>query len=125
MQNTQMPNMLQKQNKKRSHKQHQGSIIAKDEYPGSGTSIDHVDAENMPGYTWQYSRQPALKKFKNFVIFADHITILVYPYFQETKSGAEVCRCKRDYETFPKCYNVDIDKYHTDNGAFRTAIFQK
>jgi hypothetical protein len=38
--------------KKQSLKRHQGSITAKDKYPGSGTSIDHVEAENVPGYTW-------------------------------------------------------------------------
>jgi chloramphenicol O-acetyltransferase len=61
------------------------------------------------------------------MIFVDHKTKLVYPYFQETKTktGAEACSSKRDYETFAKRYNVDIDKYHTDNGAFRTLIFQK
>jgi hypothetical protein len=44
--------------KKSSHKQHCGSItrtITKDEnHPGSNTSIDHVDAANVPGYTWQH-----------------------------------------------------------------------
>jgi hypothetical protein len=74
--------------KKQSHKRHQGSITATYECPGSGTSIDHVDAANLPGYTWQYSRQPALKKFKNFMLFVDHKTKLIYPSFQETKTGA-------------------------------------
>jgi hypothetical protein len=114
--------------KKRSHKRHQGSITAKDEYPGSGTSIDHVDAAKVPGNTWQCSRQPTLnkfKKFKNFMIFVDHKTELVYLSFQETKSGAEACRSKWDHETFAKRYNFDIDKYYTDNGAYCTEIFQK
>jgi hypothetical protein len=59
------------------------------------------------------------------VLFIDHKTKLVYPSFQETKSGEEACQSNRDYETFAKCYNVDIDKYHTDNGALRTVVFQK
>jgi hypothetical protein len=59
------------------------------------------------------------------MLFVDHKTKLVYPSFQETKTGAEACRSKRDYETFAKRYNVNIGKYHTYNGAFRTAIFQK
>jgi hypothetical protein len=36
-----------------------------------------------------------------------------------------VCRSKSGYETFAKRYNVDIDKHHTDNGAFRKATFKK
>jgi hypothetical protein len=111
--------------KKRSHKRHQWSIAAKDEYPGSGTLITHIDASHVPGYTWEYRGQPNLKKFKNFMLFVDHKTKLVYPSFQETNSGEEACRYKRDYKTFAKRYNVDINKYHTDNGAFLTVVFKK
>jgi hypothetical protein len=34
--------------KKRYHKQHGGSITQDDNHPGSNTSIDHVDAANVP-----------------------------------------------------------------------------
>jgi hypothetical protein len=37
--------------KKRSHKQHRGSITKDDHHPGSNTSIDHVDTASVPGYT--------------------------------------------------------------------------
>jgi hypothetical protein len=40
--------------KKRSHKQHRGSITQNDSHPGSNTSIYHMDAANVPGYTWQH-----------------------------------------------------------------------
>jgi hypothetical protein len=62
--------------KKRSHKQHRGSIT---NHPGSNTSIDHVDAANVPGYTWQHKGRHTLKKYKNFMLFVDHKTCLVYP----------------------------------------------
>jgi hypothetical protein len=42
----------EKKGKKISHKQHRGSITQNDSHPGSNTSIDHVDAANVPGYTW-------------------------------------------------------------------------
>jgi chloramphenicol O-acetyltransferase len=84
-----------------------------------------MDASNVPGYTWQYKGQPTLNKYRNFMLFVDHNTKLVYPSFQETKTGEEACRSKRDYEAFAKRYNIDIDKYHTDNGAFRTAHSRK
>jgi transposase InsO family protein len=32
---------------------------------------------------------------------------------------------KCDYETFAKQYNITIDSYHTDNGAFQSETFQK
>jgi hypothetical protein len=38
--------------KKRSHKKHRGSITQDDIQRGSNTSIYHVDAANIPGYTW-------------------------------------------------------------------------
>jgi hypothetical protein len=60
--------------KKRSHNQHRGSITADDQRPGSNTSIDHVDAANVPGYTWQHKGRPTLKKYKNFMLFVDHKT---------------------------------------------------
>jgi hypothetical protein len=47
--------------KKRSHNQHRGSITADDQRPGSNTSIDHVDASNVPGYTWQHKGHLTLK----------------------------------------------------------------
>jgi hypothetical protein len=53
--------------KKRSHKQHRGSITQGDHYPGFNTSIDHVDAANVPRYTCQHKGRPTLKKYKNFM----------------------------------------------------------
>jgi hypothetical protein len=46
-------------------------------------SIDYVDAANVPGYTWKHKGLPTLKKYKNFMLFVDHKTRLVYPSFQE------------------------------------------
>jgi hypothetical protein len=111
--------------KKQSHKQHCGSITQDYHHPGSNTSIDHFDAANVPGYTWQHKGQPTLKKYKNFMLFVDHKTLLVYPLFQESKTASEACQSKCDYKTFAKRYNVTIDSYHDDNGAFRYEAFQK
>jgi hypothetical protein len=86
--------------KKRSHKQHRGSITEDDTRPGSNTSIDHVDATNVTGYTWEHKGRPTLKKYKNFMLFIDHKTRLVYPSFQESKTAAEACCSKCDYEKF-------------------------
>jgi hypothetical protein len=109
---------LESKGKKRSHKQHCGSItrtITKDEnHPGSNTSIDHVDAANVPGYTWQHKGRPTLNKYNNLMIFVDHKTCMVYPSFQESKTASEACRSKCDYEKFAKRYNVTIDSYHAD-----------
>jgi hypothetical protein len=111
--------------KKIPHKQHRGSITKDDNHPVSNTSIDNVDAANVPGYTWQHKGRPTLKKYKNFMLFVDHKTRLVYPSFQESKTAFEACRSKCDYETFVKRYNVTIDYYHDDNGAFQSETFQK
>jgi IS30 family transposase len=109
----------------RPHKQHRGSITKNDNHPISNTSIDHVDASNVPGYTWQHKGRPTLKKYKNFMLFVDHKTRLVYPSFQESKTASEACRSKCDYETFTKRCNVKINSYHADNGSFRSESFQK
>jgi hypothetical protein len=66
-----------------------------------------------------------LKKYKNFMLFVDHKTRLVYPSFQESKTASEAYRSKCDYEKFAKRYNVTVDSYHADNGAFRSETFQK
>jgi hypothetical protein len=50
--------------KKRPHKQHRGSITKDESHPGYNTSIDHVEAANIPGYTWQHKVRPTLKKYK-------------------------------------------------------------
>jgi hypothetical protein len=111
--------------KKIQHKQHRGSITKYDHHPGSNTSIDHVYSVNVPGYNWQHKGRPTLKKYKNFMLIVDHKTRLVYPSFQESKNASEACPSKCDYETFAKRYNVTIDSYHADNGAFRSETFQK
>jgi hypothetical protein len=77
--------------KERSHKQHRGSITQDDHHPGSNTSIDYVDASNVPGYTWQHKVRTTLKKYRNFMLFVDHKTHLVYPSFQESKAASEAC----------------------------------
>jgi hypothetical protein len=59
------------------------------------------------------------------MLFVDHKTRLVYPSFQESKTASEACQSKCNYETFTKQYNITIDSYHADNGAFRSEIFQK
>jgi hypothetical protein len=95
--------------KKISHKQHCGSITEGNTRPGSNTSIDHVDAANVPGYTRQHKGRPTLKKYKNCMLFVDHKTRLVYTSFQESKTAAEACRSKCDYEKFAQCYHVTVD----------------
>jgi hypothetical protein len=77
--------------KKRSHKKHRGSITQYDSPPGSNTSIDHIDAVNIPGCTLQHKGRPTLKKYKNFMLFIDHKIRLVYPSFQESKTASEAC----------------------------------
>jgi hypothetical protein len=111
--------------KKKSHKQHRGSITQDDNYPGSNTSIDHVDAANVTGYTCQHKGRPTLKKYKNFMLLVDHKTRLVYPSFQESKTASEACRSKCDYEKFAQRYQVMVNSYHAENGAFRSETFQK
>jgi hypothetical protein len=111
--------------KKRSHNKHRGSITAGDTRPGSNTSIDHVDAANVPGYTWKHKGRPTLNKYKNFMLFVDHKTRLVYPSFQESKTATEAYRSKCDYDKSSKRYHVTVDSYHADNGAFRSETFQK
>jgi hypothetical protein len=106
---------LENKGKKRSHKQHRGSI----------TSIDHVDAANVPGYTWQHKGRPTLKKYKNFMLFVDHKTRLVYPSFQESKTASEACHSKCDYDKFAKRYQVMVNSHHADNGAFLSETIQK
>jgi chloramphenicol O-acetyltransferase len=59
------------------------------------------------------------------MLFLDHKTRLVYPSFQESKTASEACRSKCDYEKFAKQYNVTVDSYHANNGAFRSETFQK
>jgi hypothetical protein len=111
--------------KKRSHKQHRGSITQDDNHPGSNILIDHLDAANVPGYTWQYNERPTLNKYKNFMLFVDHKTRLVYPSFQELKTASEACRSKCDYDKFAQGYQATVKSYHADNGAFRSKTFQK
>jgi hypothetical protein len=111
--------------KKRSHKKHRGSITQDDSHSGPNTSIDHVDAANIPGYTWQHKGWPTIKKSKNFMLFIDHKRRLVNPSFQESKTASEACRSKCDYEKCAQCYQVTVKSYHADNGAFCTETFQK
>jgi hypothetical protein len=111
--------------KKRSHKKHRGSITQDNSQPGSNTTIDHVYAANVKGYTWQHKGRPTIKKYKNFMLFVDHKTGLVYPSFQESKTASEACRSKCDFENVAKHYQVTVGSYHADKGAFRTKTFQK
>jgi hypothetical protein len=79
-----------------------GSITKDDNHPGYNTSIDHVDAENIHRYTRKYKGRPTLKECKNFMLFVDHKTRLVYPSFKESKTVSEACRSKCDYKKFAK-----------------------
>jgi hypothetical protein len=125
MPNTKMSFMLEKKGKKRSHKQHRGSIAKHDSYPGSNTSIEnHLDTANVPRYTWQHKGRPTLKKCKIFMLFVDHKTRLAYPSFQESKTTSKACRLKCDYEKFTKRYQVTVNSYHADSRAFRSETFK-
>jgi hypothetical protein len=95
--------------KKRSHKQHRRSITQNNNHPGSNTLIDHVDAVNVPGYTWQHKGRPTLKKYKNFMLFVDHKTRLVYPSFQESKTASGAFLSKCNYEKFAQRYQVTVN----------------
>jgi hypothetical protein len=110
---------------KRSHKQHRGSIAQNDSHLGSNTTIDHMDADNVPGYTCQHKGRPTLKKYKNFMLFIDHKTCQVYPSFQESNTASEACRSRCNYEKFVQRYQLTIKSYNADNGAFHSETFQK
>jgi hypothetical protein len=84
-----------------------------------------VDAANVPGYTWQHKGRPTLNTYKNFMLFIDHKTRLVYPSFQKPKTASEACRSKCNYDKFAQRYQVTVKSYHADNGAFRSETFQK
>jgi hypothetical protein len=72
------------------------------------------------------TQRPSDKKtYKNFMLFVDHKTRLVYPSFQESKTATEACRSKCDYEKFAQRYSITVDSYHADNGAFHSETFQK
>jgi hypothetical protein len=58
------------------------------------------------------------------MLLVDHKTRIVYPSFQESKTASEACNSKCDYETFAKRYNVTINFYHAEIGAFRSEAFQ-
>jgi hypothetical protein len=92
-----------------SHEKHHGYITQDDSHPGSNTSIYHVDAANVPGYTWQHKGRTSLNKYKNCMLVVDHKTRLVYPSFQESKTASEACRSKWDYENFEKRYKVNVE----------------
>jgi hypothetical protein len=111
--------------KKRYHKNTADPSHKADKYPGSNTLIDHVDAANVPGYSWHHKGRPTLKKYNNFMLFIDHKTRLVYPSFQESKTASEACRSKCDYEKFEQWYQVKVNSYHADNGAFHSETFKK
>jgi hypothetical protein len=68
---------------------------------------------------------PPSRNKKNFMLFVDHKTRLVYTSFQESKTASEACRSKCDYENFATRYQVNIESYHAYSGAFRTKTFQK
>jgi hypothetical protein len=104
--------------KKRSHKQHHGSITKDDNYPGSNTSIEHVDAANVPDTPGNTKDGPHSRNTIIFMLLVDRKTRLVYPSFQESKTASEACRSKCDYEKFAKPYQVTVNSYHADNGAF-------
>jgi transposase InsO family protein len=59
------------------------------------------------------------------MLFVDHKTYLLYPSFQESKTASEACPSKCNYEKFAKRYEVTVNSYHADNGAFRSETFQK
>jgi transposase InsO family protein len=59
------------------------------------------------------------------MLFVDHKTRLVYPSFQESKTASEACHSKCDYEKFAQRYQVRVNSYHADKGAFCSETFQK
>jgi hypothetical protein len=59
------------------------------------------------------------------MLFVDHKTRLVYPSFQESKTASEACHSKCDYEKFAQRYQVAVNSYHANNGAFRSETLQK
>jgi hypothetical protein len=59
------------------------------------------------------------------MLFVDHKTRLVYPSFQESKTTSEACPSKCNYEKSAQQYQVTVNSYLADNGAFCSETFQK
>jgi hypothetical protein len=111
--------------KKRSHKQRRGSITKNDSYPGSDTSIDHVDASNVPGYTWKHRGRPTLKKYKiSCYSLTTKYAFLHTPHFRNQRPHMRpvdknvTMRSSHSGTKLPSNHNAD-------NGAFRSEMSQK
>ena len=83
--------------KRRCYKSDQKSIRKKNEYPGSGTSCDHI-ISHEPGLIPQVTGRLTYARYAGAIIFSDHFSDYTYPHLIQSTSMEETMIAKRAYE---------------------------
>ena len=111
--------------KRRSLKSDYKSIRKQDDYPGSGTSCDHI-ISHEPGLIPQVTGRLTHAWYAGAIIFSDHYLDYTYLHMITSTSTEETMIAKRAYERVAKEHGVSLVKhYRADNLRFNDTEFQE
>ena len=111
--------------KRRSYKSDHKSIRKQDDYPGSGTSCDHI-ISHEPGLIPQVTGRLTHARYAGSIIFSDHYSDYTYVHMITSTSTEETMIAKRAYERVAKEHGVSLVRhYRADNLRFNDIQFQE
>ena len=92
--------------------------------PGQCVSIDMLTSPT-PGFVAQMVGSLTHRRYKHSTVFIDHFSVLSYVSHNETASAEDTIKGKKAFEAYSHKHGVNIKQYHTDNGIFRSQIWQE
>lgn len=86
---------------------------------GEVISVDQLISPT-PGFVAQMTGILTKQRYTCATIYVDQYSGLGYVYLQKSSKADETIKGKRAFEAFAKTHGVKIERYHADNGIFRS-----
>ena len=94
-----------------------------DDKPGKGVSTDQMEA-GTPGLIPTNRGRRTKQRHYVATIMVDHFSRLVYAHMSHSTTAEEAVEAKAQFENFARRFNVNIEAYRSDNGAYAAQEFR-
>jgi calcineurin-like phosphoesterase family protein len=91
--------------------------------PGDRISLDQYESSVKGRLSHTRGQEPSHQQFSGGTIFVYHATGLIQAFHQISFSASDTIMSKQKFEQVLLEHNVEIVKYHSDNGVFTSSQF--
>ena len=87
--------------------------------PGECISVDQLISPT-PGIIAQMTGRLTTKRYTCATVYVDQYSSMSYVHLQKSTDAEETIGGKRSFESYARQHGIKIERYHADNGVFRS-----